>query len=78
MEKTIGMVELPEHAEALVSIRNENKVNLSVYNIADAGAAVFMDVAQAKFLVSLLQDAIKEIEEKEQEGVPWYKTKGGK
>lgn len=62
MEKTIGMVELPEHAEALVSIWDENKVNLSVYNIVDAGAAVFMDVAQAKFLVSLLQDAIKEIE----------------
>ena len=78
MEKTIGMVELPEHAEALVSIWDENKVNLSVYNIVDAGAAIFMDVAQAKFLVSLLQDAIKEIEEKEQEGTPWYKTKGDK
>lgn len=77
MEKTVGMVELPEHAEALVSIW-KNKVNLSVYNIVDAGTAVFMDVAQAKFLVSLLQDAIKEIEGKEQEGTPWYKTKGDK
>lgn len=78
MDKPIGFVKLPEHAEALVSIWDENKVNLSVYNIVDAGAAVFMDVSQAKFLVSLLQDAIKEIEEKEQEGTPWYKTKGDK
>lgn len=62
MEKNIGVAELPEHAEALVSVWDENKVSLSVYNIVDAGASVFMDVAQAKILVSLLQGAIEEIE----------------
>lgn len=65
MDKVIGVLELPEHAEGMVYVSKNGEVSLNVYNIVDAGSAIFMDVAQTKFLVSLLQDAIKEIEEKE-------------